>query len=653
MKSRRQYFVPGVVISMMALVFAGFACAAETEIVEVEKIVTEIVEKEVIKEIPKEIVVESIKEVVREVPKEVVVETVKEVVREVPVEKIVEKVVTEVIEVEKEVVKTKEVVVVATPTPTDDKFYMKTLDAFPKRGGTLYLGAHGPPAMFDIYASVTIANAGSMTTMYDQLIRRDPRTSTVPIIPDLAYAWEISPDGTVYTFHIRDGVKFHDGTDLTSADIKATYDRIVFPKEGLVSNRQVFLKDVSKIAAPDDHTVVFTLGRPKGTDVTLAAFASEWNHINAKATLDKHDGNLRKVDNQPGTGAYVYKSRDDDKWVQEANPNYWNENAPYVDRLEHIWFRAWTPENTAALIGGRTDWTMWLAPKDGRNIGDNPGISQGRMHSFTVAGMNFNTAKEGDVGKFLSDKKVRRAMMLAMDAPVIVDMLKDINGLMWGGFFVAGTPYALTQSELQSVPGLRSPNAEDMAEARQLLADAGYPEGAGSPTLDLITRETPDQRLMMPAVQAMMAGIGISSEIRIADASGYIEDMQFGKFDIGFSASKSLAGDPGDYFKNMYGICEGDAATGKLCDNNHSMWRHQGFNDLLNKLDAEVDMATRLAYAADLRTILLDEAPLAPTMNSEVVYWGWSDNLKGMMPDDSDFYTWYELHKWDNVCLNR
>ena len=98
----------------------------------------------------------------------------------------------------------------AAPTPTAqsaEPFYLKAIDhEKAKRGGTLRLAAHGPPSMFDMYASGTIANVGAQAPMYDLLVRQDPRDPNLPIIPSLATSWNISPDGMTYTFNLRKGV---------------------------------------------------------------------------------------------------------------------------------------------------------------------------------------------------------------------------------------------------------------------------------------------------------------------------------------------------------------------------------------------------------------------------------------------------------------
>jgi ABC-type transport system substrate-binding protein len=113
------------------------------------------------------------------------------------------------------------------------KFQMAAPEANPKRGGVMRYGILNRPPHFDVHQSGTVGNIGTQGCMFDNLIRRDPRDSGKSIVPDLAHSWEIAKDGTTYTFHLRQGVLFHDGTDLTSADVKATYDRICKPPPGI------------------------------------------------------------------------------------------------------------------------------------------------------------------------------------------------------------------------------------------------------------------------------------------------------------------------------------------------------------------------------------------------------------------------------------
>src|SRR3989442_5082953 len=101
-------------------------------------------------------------------------------------------------------------------------------DPAAKRGGTLRYGVHTAPVHFDVHQSGTVANIGAQAPMYDLLIRRDPRDGQT-IIPDLAQRWEVAPDGRKYTFHLRHGVKFHDGADSTAGAGKAPSEKLVNP----------------------------------------------------------------------------------------------------------------------------------------------------------------------------------------------------------------------------------------------------------------------------------------------------------------------------------------------------------------------------------------------------------------------------------------
>src|SRR5262249_36750972 len=105
-----------------------------------------------------------------------------------------------------------------------------------KRGGTLRYGVHNAPAPFDLLQSGPLANTAAQAPMSECLIRRDPRDGQ-SIIADLAWKWDISPDGKKYTFYLRKGVKFHDGADFSAEDVKATYERIVRPPKGVVIPR--------------------------------------------------------------------------------------------------------------------------------------------------------------------------------------------------------------------------------------------------------------------------------------------------------------------------------------------------------------------------------------------------------------------------------
>ena len=507
-------------------------------------------------------------------------------------------------------------------------------------GGTLRLAAHGPPAHFDFYASNTIANIGSQAAMYNKLVRKIGVSTELPITGDLAHSWEIAPDAKTYTFFLRDGVKFHDGSDFSAEDVKASYDRIIFPQGELVSGRKTNFGAVTSVNVLDPLTVEFELDAARGPGWMLTAMAHGWNVIVKKETLEANDGDLKEVDNHPGTGPFKYVSRNDEVWVQERFDDYWDPSKPNVDRIEHIWLVAWTPELSAALLSGVVDWGMWLDPKLGNAIrdGEKEGLKGVRWTLPNVGGMVFNTLRTP-----YDDKRVRKAISIVIDQAAINEATKDLRVAELGDWFLYGTPYAMTPAQLAAEPGLRTPTDADIEMAQALLADAGFPNADGFPEVTLVTRETPDQKVINAAIQAMLKQhLNIDAVIELTDVSVHGEKLRTQAYDFSTNAGYTVGlTDPAAYIVAGLGMC-GD----RPCDQNMGQWEHDGFNDLIVKLTDEGEQGARIAIVDEMRAILLDEWPIMP-MGPAPQFWGWSENLLGMVP--GDFSGHYDLHTWDDV----
>src|SRR5947207_4149233 len=160
----------------------------------------------------------------------------------------------------------------------------------PKRGGTLTftIPADAPPS-FDAHREGTFAMLHATAPFYSVLIRINPEnpSSTTDFVCDLCTEMPQPADGgKTYTFKLRDGVKFHDGTPLTAADVKASWEHIIFPPEGVISPRQSWYMMVDKVEAPDPTTVVFRL--KFATAAFLPALDDPFTIVYQKANLDKH-----------------------------------------------------------------------------------------------------------------------------------------------------------------------------------------------------------------------------------------------------------------------------------------------------------------------------------------------------------------------------
>ena len=142
--------------------------------------------------------------------------------------------------------------------------------------------------------------------MHNNLVRFNPADGLKTIIPDLAESWKVSSDGKTYTFKLRDGVKFHDGTPFSSADVVATFSRIIFPPAGMASIYKDQFAAVAKVEAVDRLNVRFALKEPQPYFLELLTPSSMI--IYSKKSLDENNQDLRKVI-APGTGAFMFKER--------------------------------------------------------------------------------------------------------------------------------------------------------------------------------------------------------------------------------------------------------------------------------------------------------------------------------------------------------
>src|SRR5437764_5037084 len=154
--------------------------------------------------------------------------------------------------------------------------------AAPQRGGILEFAVDAEPPNYDCHANISFAFIHPVAPHYSTLLKFD--VANYPQVQgDLAESWRVSPDRQTYTFKLRPNVLFHDGSPLTSADIKASYQRITHPPAGVISARQVDFGAIAAIDAPDPLTVVFRLQWPDAA--MLANFASPWNCIYSDAKL--------------------------------------------------------------------------------------------------------------------------------------------------------------------------------------------------------------------------------------------------------------------------------------------------------------------------------------------------------------------------------
>jgi peptide/nickel transport system substrate-binding protein len=507
-------------------------------------------------------------------------------------------------------------------------------DAAIKRGGTLRYSVHSAAAHFDVHQSGTVANIGPQSPMYDTLIRRDPKDGQT-IIPDLAERWQIAPDGKKYTFYLRKGVKFHDGADFTADDVKATYERIVRPPKGVVIPRTPLFATVGDIVVVNPHQIEFRMTEPRPAAYMLGSFASGWNIIVRKKSLEEHGGNLRQVLNYPGTGPFKHvERRDKEVWIMDRNPNYWNKGLPYLDRVEVYHMPPFSPELGSSFLAGKLDYARLLDPVSWRKAKEMKNVTAAAFNQSVIQAFWCNQKKN----KALNDPRVRRAIHLAMDRNALIEVVKDTAPMQIGGFVYPFHEMSTPKAELEKKLGYQKDMKPAIQEARRLMAEAGY--GQGLKGLDFVVRDIQTFKLWAVAIQAMLKEhINVESNLRVVQTSVWFDEAAAGNFDLAISAIVSSLMDPSDIFSAWYG---------KGGPQNYGSWVNEPFHALAAQIEKELDQTKRKAMVRQAEEMLEKDPPLIPVAY-EQIYDAYYNKVKGQNP--SSYFGIYDVVRWDQVYL--
>jgi peptide/nickel transport system substrate-binding protein len=516
------------------------------------------------------------------------------------------------------------------------KFQMAAPEPNPKKGGVLRFGILSRLPHFDVHQSGTIGSLGSQACMFDQLIRRDPRDSGKTIVPDLAHSWEIAKDGSSYTFHLRKGVMFSDGAEMTSADIKATYDRISKPPSGISIPRSILFKTVSEITAPDKHTVQFKLSAPRPVNFMMSAFASGWNVVFRQKTLEDNAYNLRKVMDIPGTGPFRSKRRvENEVWAMEANKDYWNKGLPLLDGIEFYNLIPFSTELGSSVLSGRVDYARICDPVSARKAKATPGMLTAQFNQSVIQAVYVNNKK-----KPFDHPKVRRALHLAFDRPTLVDAVKDITPMRVGGFIYPFSDFATPPDQMSKRIGYQEDTSAALKEAKALWAASGAANSVKS--LDFMVRDVASFKVWAQAIQAMLQeGLGVQCNLRTVVESVWFDDTTSGNYDLAIGAVVSTLLDPSDYFNAWY-------RTGG--PQNYSKWSNPKFDAILDQVDTEVDTAKRLALIRQCEDIMEADPPALPVAWENIldIYYNY---VKGHNP--KDYFGIYDCDRMDTYWLDK
>jgi peptide/nickel transport system substrate-binding protein len=332
-------------------------------------------------------------------------------------------------------------------------------------GGTLTTGIKAGIPHYDMQATTSYGIHHRVAQHYSTLLTFDwPHYPK--LAGDVAESWTVAPDHLTFTFKIRKGIKFHDGTPLTAKDVARSYERLRNPThEGVISPRKALFASIKSIEVPDDFTVIFHMGYPDS--FALYNFASPYNVIYAAKDIDK-PGNWHAT-HINGTGPYRFVEHvKGEKWVGKRYENYhFKDN--YIENT--IAYRI--KDITTPLVGGQIMAEFRsVSPPERANIAKQMGdkIKFYEAPLMTQWGVTLNSKF-----KPFQDKRVRQALNLCIDRHKGLESLGKITFTgRRSSPVLFGTKYAPSDEELDKMLGFSADIKASRAKAKQLLKEAGY-----------------------------------------------------------------------------------------------------------------------------------------------------------------------------------
>ena len=507
------------------------------------------------------------------------------------VEKIVEKeVIKEVVkEVEKEVVKevVKEKIVIATAVPGIAAPEIRR-DPLAKTGGVLKTGAGSTPGTWDVNQSPSSSVLSPVGPRLEGVIKVNPFDRGLTIVPGLAHAWEVSDDGLLITFHLRDNARFHDGTSVTPDDVVASWTRIHAPPEGVLSYRKDWFSRIEEVKAVDDLTVEFVFGETSAE--ILRFIASDWNAVFPKAVLEEYDNDLGSYVMHPAAGPFQMAELKAGEVIRyEKFQDYWNEGLPYLDGIEiHLLGSG----RFAAFLVGQLDTVQVNNPVD-YQLALDKGVQGERAVVPIARAIYFNLNVEP-----FDDVRVRQAIDLVIDRDELAAVSADVTYPAKGQWAPPGNAYALSDSELGDLPAYSPDREARVTQAKALLAEAGYPDGftahmtVGSPQSIVVTSEF---------FQAVLRDtLNINLELETLDWSVWIARAKERQFNITAGAQFTTLHDPSD-FMNVFWRTGGAQ--------NWSGWSSPEFDAIMDQVDTELDPVKRKELVLQAYKVLDKEMP--------------------------------------------
>jgi oligopeptide transport system substrate-binding protein len=485
------------------------------------------------------------------------------------------------------------------------------------RGATLNLVGSDPPTL-DPHLSMDATSAAYIIEIFSGLVTLSPE---LEVVPDIAERWEVSEDGTIYTFYLRDDAKFHDGKPVTARDFKYSLERACDPWTGSVvadlylgdivgalEKLYGFVDEVSGVEVVDDHTLQITIDAPK------SYFLGKLTH-SAAFVVDKDNverGGPTWTDKPNGTGPFKLKEyRFGRQIVLEPNDFYYGEPKPSVEQVNFI-------------LAGGSAMTMYengeleavpVGLNDIERVTDptnplNKELTIAPTMSTFYLGFNVNQPPFDDV-------KVRQAFNYALDKQRLMDVIYKKTVPAATGI-VPSTMPDYHNEDLEVLP-------YDPDKALELIAESKYGDVADLPEITIYVTGAggAPSRLIEAIVGMYKENLGVDIAIQQTEWATFLSDISreenpYQIYSLGWIADYP---DPENFLDVLFHSEKSE---------NHMGYSNPEVDELLEKARTEQDLEERLKLYQEVEQILINDAPWVPLFY-EVEYWLTKPYVKGMI----------------------
>lgn len=463
---------------------------------------------------------------------------------------------------------------------------------------TLVYGRGGDSTSLDPITTTEGETFKVTENIFETLLQYGDQDTTIN--PGLAEKWDVSEDGLTYTFNLRQGVKFHDGTDFNAEAVVFNFNRWMSGNEddfpyytmfgGYKGEEGHVIKEVTAV---DEHTVKFVLTRPQAPflkNLAMSPFG-----IASPAAVEKFGDKFRE--NPVGTGPFKFVEwKQNDTITLEKNTEYWQEGLP---KLNKVIFRV-IPENTArlnALSNGEIDVMDGLNNSDEATVKANANLQVIERPSMNVGYIGLTTTR-----KPFDNKLVRQAINHAVDK-------KSIIKAFYGG--KADEAVNPMPSSIEGYNEEIKGYEYDLDKAKELLAEAGYADGF---EIDLWAMPVarpymPEAQKVAEVIQESLSKIGVTAKIQSVDWATYLDKAAKGEFDM---FMLGWTGDNGDADNFLYTLLDKDS----IGSNNYSQYSSDELHDVLIQAQTESEPSKRNELYKKAQEIIHDDAPWVPLVHS-------------------------------------